>query len=76
MIAFSSMPFCPGDGRWVNPWYLSAVCRYTAYYCIQLKCPVFPVNIFHFFWFFSVTMSMRKLLIAFSSERPTFKESG
>src|SRR5499433_1280678 len=30
MIAFSSMPFCPGDGRWVNPWYLSAVCRYTA----------------------------------------------
>src|SRR5262249_60919826 len=30
MIALSSMPFCPGDGRWVNPWYLSAVCRYTA----------------------------------------------
>src|ERR1700704_5494816 len=28
-----------------------------------------PVNSFHFFWFFSVTMSMRKLLIAFSSER-------
>jgi len=36
MIAFSSMPFCPGDGRWVNPWYLSAVCRYTAVRMIEV----------------------------------------
>ena len=29
MRALSFRPFCPFDGRWVNLWYLSAVCRYT-----------------------------------------------
>jgi hypothetical protein len=33
------------------------------------ETPLFSGNSFHFFWFFSVTMSMRKLLMAFSSER-------
>jgi hypothetical protein len=36
---------------------------------IQIKRPVFSINIFHVFWFSSVTLSMRKLLMAFSSER-------
>ena len=36
---------------------------------IHFQRPVFPVNSFHVFWFFSVTMSMRILLMAFSSER-------
>src|SRR5437899_10533320 len=29
MRALSSIPFCPCDGRWVSPGYLSAGCRYT-----------------------------------------------
>src|SRR5262252_381297 len=55
-----------GSSRWARgflpaPW----VARGT----IHIKRPFFSGNNFHFFWFFSVTLSLRKLLMAFSSER-------
>jgi hypothetical protein len=36
---------------------------------LHFERPVLSVNSFSFFWFFSVTLSMRQLLTAFSSER-------
>jgi hypothetical protein len=37
-------------------------------FSFQIKRPFFPVNSFSFFWFFSVTISMIKCVITFSSE--------
>src|SRR5215831_6502521 len=39
MRALSSIPFCPYKGRWVSPWDLSAVCRYTAGFTLDPSIP-------------------------------------
>jgi hypothetical protein len=36
---------------------------------LQFKRPFFSINSFHFFWFFSATLSMMKPLKTFCSER-------
>src|SRR5947209_5309743 len=57
-----------GVGSWKR-WTKRVPIATLPVWAFREKRPVFSVNSFSFFWFFSVTLSMRKLLTAFSSER-------